>query len=49
VPRHWHNFFDDMTNELAQVTNKVYEGGVSKGSQNGNGQMVYPNGDVYKG
>ncbi len=27
----------------------MYEGGVSKGNKNGNGQMIYPNGDVYKG
>lgn len=38
-----------MRNELGKVTNRVYEGQVSKGVYNGNGQMVYPNGDVYKG
>jgi hypothetical protein len=31
------------------VTNKVYKGQVVRGIQNGVGQMVYPNGDVYRG
>lgn len=35
--------------ELSQVKSTVYEGQVSKGIYNGAGQMVYPNGDIYKG
>lgn len=49
MPRHWHNFVEEITNELATVTNTVYEGQVSKGLKNGQGQLVYANGDVYKG
>jgi hypothetical protein len=26
-----------------------YEGGVMKGNKHGPGEMIYPNGDVYKG
>ena len=49
MPKHWPAVFTEIRNELAKVTNKVYEGQVSKGAYNGIGQLVYPNGDVYKG
>ena len=49
VPRNWNNLVEDAINELKSITNKVYEGQVSKGLKNGQGQIVYANGDVYKG
>jgi len=49
VPRHWLHFVEDSIAELATVTNPVYEGQVVKGIRNGLGQIVLPNGDVYKG
>lgn len=49
VPQHWTNFIDDIENELAEVTNSIYEGGVSKGLKHGFGQYVMPSGDVFKG
>lgn len=49
VPRHWQKFIEEVTSELSTVHNKVYEGQVSKGLRNGTGQLVYPNGDVYRG
>lgn len=49
VPRHWLTFVEDAMNELATVTNNVYDGQVAKGIRQGLGQIVFPNGDVYKG
>jgi hypothetical protein len=49
LPKLWPAIFTEIRNELAKVTNKVYEGQVNKGVYNGIGQLVYPNGDVYKG
>ena len=49
LPRHWTSFVHDVLLELSNVTNTVYEGQVAKGIRSGAGQMVYENGDVYKG
>ena len=49
LPRYWTNFVSDALDDLSLVTNTVFEGQVTKGIRNGQGQMVYPNGDVYKG
>ena len=49
LPRHWLAFVEDSINELQYVTSTVYDGQVSKGSKNGLGQLIFPNGDVYKG
>lgn len=49
VPRHWLNFVEESISELASVTNNVYDGQVAKGVRQGLGQIVLPNGDVYKG
>lgn len=49
IPRHWINFVEDCLNELKKVNNAGYDGEVSKGMRNGLGQMVFPNGDVYRG
>jgi hypothetical protein len=49
IPRHWRTLLEDIQKELKEVTNTMYEGSVSKGLKQGHGQMVYPNGDVYKG
>lgn len=49
VPRHWFNFMEEALAELATVTNTVYEGMVSKGVRQGMGQVIFPNGDIYKG
>lgn len=49
VPQHWLNFNDEIEAELAEVRNRIYEGGVSKGIKHGYGQYVLPSGDVYKG
>lgn len=43
------NFLEEVEVELADVTNIVYEGGVSKGVKNGSGRLVLPNGEIYKG
>jgi hypothetical protein len=49
LPRHWTTFVGDALDELSIVKNGQYEGQVTKGVKNGQGQLVYPNGDVYKG
>ncbi len=49
MPRHWFSLMDEMLNELSTVNNHVYEGVVSKGVRQGAGQMIFPNGDIYKG
>ena len=49
VPRHWLNFVEESISELATVTNNVYDGQVAKGVRQGLGQIVLPNGDIYKG
>jgi len=49
LPRHWTTFVQDAMEELRHVKNIIYEGQVVKGIRNGLGQLVYPNGDVYKG
>ena len=49
VPRHWFTLIDEVLTELLPVKNTVYEGQMSKGLRNGHGQLVYPNGDVFKG
>jgi hypothetical protein len=49
VPRHWFTLMDEMLNEISQVTNNVYEGAVAKGVKQGLGQVIFPNGDIYKG
>jgi hypothetical protein len=35
--------------ELKNVKNREYEGQIAKGVRAGIGQLVYPNGDVYRG
>jgi hypothetical protein len=37
LPRHWTSFVRDALEELKNVTNKVYEGQVTKGVRNGIG------------
>ena len=49
IPRYWRVFIQDSLQELSEVKNIVYQGSMSKGQRNGQGQIVYPNGDVYKG
>ena len=49
VPRHWLTFLEDIEHDLKDVTSHVYDGAVSKGLKNGQGQLIYPNGDIYKG
>ena len=49
VPRHWLTFMEEALNELTQVTNHIYEGAISKGVKSGAGQVIFPNGDIYKG
>ena len=49
VPRNWINCLQEAEDELADVTNHVFEGGVSKGQKNGIGKMIFPNGEIYKG
>lgn len=49
VPLHWNNFLEDAKAHLNQVTSKIYDGGVSKGLRHGQGQMIMPNGDVFRG
>lgn len=49
MPRHWATFIQEALDDLTTVKNKIYEGQVTKGTRNGQGQLVYPNGDVYKG
>lgn len=34
---------------MKQVTSQVYDGAMSKGLKHGVGQIVYPNGQKYKG
>ena len=49
VPLHWHQFMDDALAELANVTSKIYDGGVSKGLKHGQGQLIMPSGEIFKG
>ena len=49
LPRQFLTFVQDALEELQNVTNTEYEGQVLKGVKSGQGQLVFPNGDVYKG
>lgn len=49
VPRNWMNCLQEAEDELANVTNIVYEGQVSKGLRNGQGKMLFGNGEIYIG
>jgi len=49
LPRHWITFVGEVLDELQNVKNKIYEGQVIKGIRNGLGQLLYENGDVFKG
>lgn len=49
IPRQWRTFYEDAIAELKEVTNTLYEGNVVRGLKNGQGKIIYPNGDVFKG
>jgi len=49
VPNIWQTFLDETIQDMKQVTSQVYDGAMSKGLKHGVGQIVYPNGQKYKG